>query len=81
MGRIRAPDPDSKPSCPVSATVNTHPDPTVPNSVCGTISVAVWLGSSGTRTALPIDFPDAPTQTGAAKPWASSRSLHPGAIV
>src|SRR5947209_8188976 len=67
------------PSWPVSATANAHPEPGVPNVDSGTIRVAVRLVLSGANCALPSEALEGPTQTGGAKPWASSRSLHAGA--
>ncbi len=71
------------PSWPVSATVNTQPEPTVPNAARGSTIVAVSLGGSAISWADPRDVLPAFTHCTGANPWASTRSLHAsaGAIV
>jgi hypothetical protein len=68
-----------KPSCPVRVTVNTQPEPTVPNAERGSTSVAVPCGWSTNSWPLPSDPPDGSSHTTDANPCASSRSLHASA--
>jgi hypothetical protein len=57
-----------KPSWPVNATVNTQPEPTVPNVACGRIRVAVSLGSSTTNCGQPSDAFDGASHWGDLNP-------------
>src|ERR1700722_4136483 len=65
------------PSCPVSTTLNAHPDPGVPNWASGSAIVMVRFASSTNVEAVPTWFPLASTQTVGAKAGAcaSTRSL------
>src|SRR6266536_2722328 len=72
-----------KPSCPVSTTANDHPDAGVPKADAGTPIVMVRATAEATTVAPPSERPAASSQTDAANPCTSSRSLQAsaGAIV
>ena len=63
-----------------SATVNTQPEPTVPNVRAAARSASRSCSGRRRRTGrCPARLPEASTQIGDAKPWASSRSLQASA--
>src|SRR6266508_3092376 len=72
-----------KPSCPVSTTANDHTDAGVPKAEAGSPIVMVRATAEATTVAPPSERPAASSQTGAANPCTSSRSLQAsaGAIV
>src|SRR5581483_345825 len=64
-----------KPSCPVSTTLNPHPEAGVPNCASGRAIVIVRSLPLGSTNGVPTAAPPAFIQTGAANPCTSTRWL------